>query len=322
MADVKWSEFDDVGNFKPGNTLVGLSELASNLNARFTGVPLINGGYQDFNLASGNVSITNPVPTYIDLFGQPDGSRTATLPLVDTPISFNIGDTFWVRNSGNFPVTLLDNNASIIATIPAQMIIPVTVQDITGFGQFLVGIGQGVTLSQEQSFLQITGLQTPPLWFQPTNTSGAVAGQSSFGSGANYPYLQFPDAVISYSYAIALLPKRWNQSTFQLLAQWYTPATTGTAVFKADAAITQLGSSLDLTFGSAVSASSPAAGTANAPTNVLMPAITPSGTASDNSWIVIRFYRDGTDGSDSLTNNAFIINPVEIQWTSSQGNDS
>jgi hypothetical protein len=178
------------------------------------------------------------------------------------------------------------------------------------------------SLATTQTNLQITGTQNTPLFFMPTNTSGGVAGQTEFAAGVNIPYLQFPDAATSYSYAIAQMPKRWNQSTFQLLFSWYTPATTGNVVFKADAALIQLGSSLNLTFGTAVSSTSPAAGTANAPTNIFTSAITASGVPLDWSWIVVRIYRDGTSGSDTLTNNAFIINPVRLWWTASAGNDS
>lgn len=224
----------------------------------------------------------------------------------------NTWEVFYSSQSLPIPIALGGTNASNISSACANL----------GALQVSNNLSDVQSLATTQANLRITGLQTPPLWFQPTNSSGCTAGQASFAAGVNVPYLQFADAVTSYSYVMALLPKRWNQSTFQLLASWYTPATTGTVIFKADAAITQLSTSLNLTFGTAVTTSSPCSGVANGPTNVLTGAITPSGVATDNSWIVIRLYRDGGNGSDTLADNALVINPVEIRWTASAGNDA
>jgi hypothetical protein len=297
-------------------------------------------GAETFDLTSGNVTINNPCPMNITV-GSTNPGRTLKFPAMNESNSLKEGSIIIVYNNNTQTITLLDDGNNNIGTLPSSNYALVQVQDTSSADgdlrtlilgtistlnsplDYSNGGTQATSLNGAQSNLQIIGTQNLPLFFLPTNNSGATAGQASFSNGVNIPYLQFPDSAISYSYVIAQMPKRWNQGTFQLLFSWYPgTSTSGNVVWVADAAVIPLGSSVNLTFGSSVSGTSPSVGSANAPSNFITNAITPSGVALDWSWVVIRLYRDGTNGSDTLATNVFAINPIRLIWTANAGNDA
>lgn len=182
------------------------------------------------------------------------------------------------------------------------------------------------TLQTTQTNLQIIGTESVPtlnVYLPPVNQAALYTDpvvQSNGVCDAGWSYSQ---SALNYLYFTVALPKRWNHGTFTLVLYWKTTGTTGNVVWSVDATLRNNGSIINQTFGTAVTLTSAAQGTANALTETaLTTALTAGGaSAANNSLAQFRIYRNGGVGSDTLAAPAILLG-WQLYFTSNAGNDA
>jgi hypothetical protein len=196
--------------------------------------------------------------------------------------------------------------------------------DGDGLQDTQINFTDATKLTNTQTELQIIGAQQELAAFYPSAVGPATLYSYPMSNGSTYETLTYLQTGLTYGELSLIMPKRWNKSAITLIFDWVTPSSSLTnVVWYLEYALSDPDTTGNILFGGQVTASSEATGadkfmrvTINLPIAELPVNI------DDNSRLQLRLYRSGGAGVDTLPANAFLVNPVIIQYTSDSGNDA
>lgn len=292
-----------------------------------------NNDFTTIDLTSADAFLSNPAATTYLVTGQPNSSRSISLPVSNASNSWPRGtNSIYFINDGDYDVTIKYASGAGLATLKAGGVVQLAlINNSTSNGVFTASqplqafnnLSDVENLATTQTNLQITGIQDRQISFYPAGTNGAIAGSTSYANGVNIKYLQFSDTGLHYAIAQIKMYKRWDQMAFNLIIPWYSPdaSVNGSVVWYADATVVD--STFDTcVFGTAQSATSALPAALDNETDPAILNIVPGGfPLTDTPTLIIRIYRDGGTGGDDMVGNANLMDNVMLVWTADQGND-
>ncbi len=154
-------------------------------------------------------------------------------------------------------------------------------------------------------------------------TNGASAAQvESSTNKVNIKVLDFGDSADKFAHFCITFPKSWNEGTVTYEAYWMVNGTsTGNVIWGLQGVAQSDADALDAAYGTAVTVTDAGSGTAN---QVLKSAessaITIAGSPAEGDIVHFRVYRDGDNGSDTLTGDARLLG-IKLLFTTNTGTD-
>jgi hypothetical protein len=286
-----------------------------------------------FNEGDPDLYVPLPIPSILEITNAPlDGSGSLYLPLVEAggfemPVKGQLSFYIFNYGSANFGVFEADNDplGEITPGGVAQLFLVadnVLASPQWRFVTIVNGLLNGTDfadLSTLQTNLQITGLQQICFfdWYAPS-VNGAQIGQTPY---TNYTAQtrQFLQSVSNILYGQGALPARYHGSSPLVISiPWYITTTSTTAfTLKISAAWVPMNATMDVSLSTPTSVPVTPSGTANQ-RQMLTTLLTPSGTWSAYSGLVIKIERDGTDSLATTVN----LLPIFLAFTSTAGNDA
>lgn len=274
-----------------------------------------------------------PIPSIMSVTNAPlDNSGNLFIPAVDPsvfemPVKGQV--SFYVINDSNANFTI----QAPAGTTPCVMVPGAVVQlmliadnvladpqwKIFPIMNSLLNGADFADLTTAMQNLQIIGLQQICFfdWYAPS-VNGAQLGQTTY---TNYTAQtrQFLQGVSNILYGQGSLPARYHGSSPLVLSiPWFTTTTSTTAfTLKISAAWVNMNAGMDVSLSTPTSVPVTPSGTANQ-SQMLTTLLTPSGTWSAYSRLVIKIERDGTDSLATTVN----LLPIFLAFTSTTGNDA
>jgi len=170
----------------------------------------------------------------------------------------------------------------------------------------------------------LQGVHTIPIMaaaMTARTTSGATAGTAETTTNKVMTRtLDFDAANIEYSQIMIPMPKSWNEGTVTVQFIW-TAGATGDVVWACQGVALSDDDALDTAFGTAQSVTDSVTAAGDLMQSAFTSAITIAGTPAAEDTIVLQFYRDASNGSDTLAADAKLIG-VRIKYTIAAGDDS
>lgn len=132
--------------------------------------------------------------------------------------------------------------------------------------------------------------------------------------------LDFDQSTAEYAQIRFLMPKRWNEGTVTVQFYW-TATTTGNVVWAAQGVALSDDDAMDTAFGTAQSVTDGVTAANDLMISSATGAITIGGSPAAGDLVVFQFYRDASNGSDTLAADAKLLG-VKIILTTDAGDDS
>jgi len=153
------------------------------------------------------------------------------------------------------------------------------------------------------------------MWESATSGSSAITNQEFAANGIDYRYLAFDPTSAEYAQTMITLPPDWNAGTITVQFFWYTTGASSSAsvVWGAQARAIGNGDLINQAFGTAQEVTDTSASTNTMYISPETAAITVD-NAGAGEPIQVRVYRDPTDGSDNLTQDAKLLG-IKITYT-------
>lgn len=173
----------------------------------------------------------------------------------------------------------------------------------------------------------LTGKETiwlPAQTFSPTVTNGCSVLTSVELSAAqpNLQVLDFNDTSDEFAEICVRMPKQWDESTVTFIVYWTTSATTGSVVWSLEAVAISNDDPIGATYGTAVTVTDTALGTANdLHISAESSALTIGGTPALGDLLYFKISRDANNGSDTMSGDARLIGAVVIFDTDAANDD-
>lgn len=158
----------------------------------------------------------------------------------------------------------------------------------------------------------------------PAATSGAESADNEASTNdQNYKTLAFDAAADEYAHFNIAMPKGWNEGTVTFRVFWSTTATdTDGVAWGLQAVSVSDGNAIDASWGTAVVVTDDAQSAAG---DVLATAesgaVTIGGTPAEGDLTFFRIFRDVSDASDDMTEDALLIG-VQILYTTNAPTDA
>lgn len=152
-------------------------------------------------------------------------------------------------------------------------------------------------------------------------TNGAAAGLSeSTTNKVMLRTLDFDQTTAEYAQIAIPMPKSWNEGTVTVQFIW-TAGATGNVVWAAQGVALSDDDAVDTAFGTAQTVTDGVTASGDVMESAFTSAITIGGTPAAEDIVVFQFYRDASNGSDTLAADAKLIG-VRINYTVSAGDDA
>lgn len=142
-----------------------------------------------------------------------------------------------------------------------------------------------------------------PLTNNPTKTCLAESALLS-------AVLEYPDSGTARAFNEFRLPADWS-GAIDVVIEWYSPATTGNVMWILNTACVAVGESLDASWNTDQQIVDATQGTTNRMNTASQTGVTTTGCAA-GEHLFYRLWRDPSNGSDTLTNSAYMIG---VEWT-------
>jgi len=170
----------------------------------------------------------------------------------------------------------------------------------------------------------IQGTHTIPIMaaaMTARTTNGAAAGTAETTTNKVMTRtLDFDQTTAEYSQIMIPMPKSWDEGTVTVQFIW-TAGTTGNVVWACQGVALSDDDALDAAFGTAQTVTDGVTAAGDLMQSAFTSAITIAGTPAAEDTVVLQFYRDASNGSDTLAADAKLI-AVRIKYTLNAGDDS
>lgn len=152
-------------------------------------------------------------------------------------------------------------------------------------------------------------------------TNGPAVGTSETATNkVMVETLDFDQSTAEYAQIRFFMPKRWDEGTVTVQFYW-TATTTGNVVWAAQGVALSDDDVLDTAFGTAQTVTDGVTAANDLMISSATGAITIGGTPAAGDLVVFQFYRDASNGSDTLAADAKLLG-VKIILTTDAGDDS
>ncbi len=177
------------------------------------------------------------------------------------------------------------------------------------------------TTYQVASNAAVQAIPIPATAMTRRTTNGPAVGTSETATNkVMIETLDFDQSTAEYAQIRFLMPKRWNEGT--VTAQFYwTATTTGNVVWACQAVALSDDDVLDTAFGTVQTVTDGVTAANDLMISAATSAITIAGTPAAGDMVVFQFYRDASNGSDTLAADAKLLG-VKLFITTDAGDDS
>lgn len=225
------------------------------------------------------------------------------------------GTNFTLGSSGN---TITAAAGTLTGTTLNSTVVT---SSLTSVGTIGTGVWNGTAITDtyggtigKKAVLECMGLMIS------YSTNGATLTQNESSTNkCNYRGFLFAQSGDNYAGFRIPMPASWDQGTFTFIITWTSATTSGNVVWSVQSAVRRSGDSFDIAYGSAVTITSAAPGSAqNSVITAESSAMTPGGTAGTNCELEVRINRNGGAGSDTMAGTA-IITSFLLYYTTNSG---
>lgn len=238
------------------------------------------------------------------------------------------GRLIFIHNVGSYTITLKNESGSSTAayrfeltadlSLVSKMLICLQ-YDGTSSRWRLLGDGGG---SSSGSTLE--SIWVPAGAMIPQTTNGAQWGITELASTKpTIQTLDFDSATAEYANFSLRMPKRWNASTVTVAFTWKcSNANTNSVVWAAATLAIRDGDDLSAVFGTAQTVTDAHSNsTTKVNISAATSAITAAGTTGSECQLYFRIYRDATNGSDTVAQDAQLLG-VTVYYTATTNTDA
>ena len=292
----------------------------------------VHDGTTPGGLESARSDLNNVAEATSSVAGKMSAGDKAKLDGISSGAEVNLVDSVFGR-TGDVVQVSGDYTASEITNVPAGGIVAVTVQaaldeldgDLTTLETTVNGKldtnGSGADLTGVEK----PGAQTisiPALGLTPRNTNGASNGTVELGTNDIMLATKNFDAATEEAVQIMIsMPKSWDEGTVTAQFFWTAASGSGNVVWSARAVAISNDGALDAAWGTEQTITDTLTATDDLCVSATTSPITIGGTPSENDLVVFEFARNAADASDTLAEDAKLIN-IKLVYTTDAANDA